>query len=308
MIESYGIKSGSSEIMEKSNLAAKNIPVLRQFDNFGRRIDVVDYHPAYYELMTHGVESVLYLRDWFPPGSHITRGIMAISKTKSNKDTAKALKSPHSMINDNLQWINEFVQKIYSQKYDPRNLPIEEKMGVTMGMSMTEKQGGSDVRTNTTIATPIDSAVTGLGASYRLVGHKWFTSAPMCDGFLTLAKTPNNDVPSCFLVPRWLLKSAGQERNTGFQVMRLKNKLADRANASSEVEYHNAFGVMVGEEGKGVKTIIEMVQATRWDCTLGSSGSGRRALQIALNHTVNTPSVLCVYCGFLCFPFISCVY
>jgi putative acyl-CoA dehydrogenase len=155
-----------------------------------------------------------------------------------------------------------------------------------MGMSMTEKQGGSDVRSNTTIASPIDSNTTGLGAPYLLVGHKWFTSAPMCDGFLTLAKTPGNDLVSCFLVPRWLPENAGNERNTGFRVMRLKNKVADRSNASSEVEYHNAYGVMVGEEGKGVKTIIEMVQATRWDCTLGSAGTGRKAVQIALNHAV----------------------
>lgn len=112
---------------------------------------------------------------------------------------------------------------------------------------------------------------------------QWFTSAPMCDAFLTLAKTSPTAPPSCFLVPRW---KPDETRNTGFQVMRLKDKLGDRANASSEVEYHNAFGQLIGEEGKGVKTIIEMVQSTRLDCALGSAGAARRAVQIALNHAV----------------------
>lgn len=122
--------------------------------------------------------------------------------------------------------------------------------------------------------------------SNHMLTQKWFTSAPMCDAFLTLAKTdPNKDHTSCFLVPRWLPDGT---RNTGFSVMRLKDKLADRANASSEVEYHNAWAMMIGEEGKGVKTIIEMVQSTRLDCTLGSAGGARRAVQIALNHAVRT--------------------
>lgn len=307
-IENFGKKSGSVKLMDAGTLAEKNLPTLRQFDNYGRRIDVIDYHPSYHELMSHGIENGVCASGFktSTPGSHISRGIKKYFENQLESGhccpltmtaavipvllrsarSIKQLNSNDGMINDNLTWIQEFINKIYTQQYDPSDRPIEEKNGCTMGMSMTEKQGGSDVRSNTTVASPIDSNITGLGASYQLVGHKWFTSAPMCDGFLTLAKTTNSDLPSCFLVPRWLPKSAGSHRNTGFQVMRLKNKLADRANASSEVEYHNAFGVMIGEEGKGVKTIIEMVQATRWDCTLGSAGSARRALQLAINHAV----------------------
>jgi putative acyl-CoA dehydrogenase len=309
-IENYGIKSGTPQMMEAATIAEKNVPTLRQFDNYGRRIDVIDYHPSYHQLMTHGIESGVCARGFKnnKSGSHIERGVLAYFENQIESGHAcpltmtaavipvllrslqlanKSNSFSDPLIQQNLSWIQSFVDKIYNLQYDSRDLPIEQKNGVTLGMSMTEKQGGSDVRTNTTVATPLESHLTGIGAPYSLVGHKWFTSAPMCDGFLTLAKTPGSDVPSCFLVPRWLPPSAGSERNQGFQVMRLKNKLADRANASSEVEYRNAFGVMIGEEGKGVKTIIEMVQATRWDCTLGSAGTGRKALQIALNHTVS---------------------
>eukprot|EP00597_Dinobryon_sp_UTEXLB2267_P007023 CAMPEP_0170095218 /NCGR_PEP_ID=MMETSP0019_2-20121128/27786_1 /TAXON_ID=98059 /ORGANISM="Dinobryon sp., Strain UTEXLB2267" /LENGTH=413 /DNA_ID=CAMNT_0010316829 /DNA_START=129 /DNA_END=1368 /DNA_ORIENTATION=+ len=161
-------------------------------------------------------------------------------------------------------------------KYDHRDLPIQQKSGVTIGMSMTEKQGGSDVRLNTTTASPIESHRQGPGCSYSLRGHKWFTSAPMSDAFLTLAKVAGSEALSCFIVPRWLPDGS---RNEGFRVMRLKDKLADRANASSEVEYEGAWAQMIGGEGLGVKTIIEMVQSTRLDCTLGSAAGARRALQ-----------------------------
>ena len=176
----------------------------------------------------------------------------------------------------------EWHKKLLVQEYDPENKPIQHKKGIVLGMSMTEKQGGSDVRANTTIAKAIDDK--GEGKGYLLTGHKWFTSAPMSDGFLTLAKTEGNDSPSCFLVPRW--KPDGN-RNTGFNIMRLKDKLADRSNASSEVEYDNAYGLLVGSEGKGVKTIIEMVQSTRLDCTIGAASSSRKALTLALNHSMH---------------------
>ena len=158
-------------------------------------------------------------------------------------------------------------------------------------MSMTEKQGGSDVKANTTRAVPENTSHTGEGHAYRLWGHKWFTSAPMCDGFLTLAKVSSTNELSaeslaqtrstCFLVPRWLPDGS---RNSGFRVMRLKDKLADRANASSEIEYHGAYGQMLGEEGKGLQTILQMVQMTRLDCTLGAAGGARKSLSLALNH------------------------
>jgi putative acyl-CoA dehydrogenase len=167
---------------------------------------------------------------------------------------------------------DDLVTKLSACKYDPRDVPMEDKEGITAGMSMTEKQGGSDVRANTTTAEPEDKQLTGNSHAYRLVGHKWFTSAPMCDIFLTLANTEGSKTPSCFVVPRWIPKSVGGGRNSGFQVMRLKDKLGDRANASSEVEYNGAYGTMLGDEGRGVKTIIDMVQSTRLDCIIGSAG------------------------------------
>ena len=153
-------------------------------------------------------------------------------------------------------------------------------------MSMTEKQGGSDVRANTTVAAPLDSSLSGPGEAYQLRGHKWFTSAPMSDAFLTLAYTEDSwrgERPSlsCFVVPRWLPDGG---RNSGFRVMRLKDKMGDHSNASSEVEYDGAWGVMIGDEGKGVRTIIEMVQHTRLDCMIGSSSQMRMALAQAVRE------------------------
>jgi putative acyl-CoA dehydrogenase len=167
--------------------------------------------------------------------------------------------------------------------YDPRNVPIEAKKGATIGMSLTEKQGGGDVRANSTIAMPVSAQNSGNGDMFTLVGHKWFTSAPMSDAFLTLAQTeehPNS--PSCFLVPRWLPDGT---KNKGFNIMRLKDKIGDRSNASSEVEYNDAYGFMIGEPGRGVPTIIEMVVHTRLDCTIGSAALMRHAAQQAAHHT-----------------------
>ena len=163
--------------------------------------------------------------------------------------------------------------------YDPRDVPISHKAGVTVGMSMTEKQGGSDVRSNTTVASPVHAGRRGAGEQYTLVGHKWFTSAPMSDGFLTLAQTEEG--LSCFLVPRWLPDGT---RNAGLRVMRLKEKVGDRSNASSEIEYHHAWGVLLGEPGRGVKTIVEMVVHTRLDCTVGSAALMRQSAQLAAHH------------------------
>ncbi|RYE98378.1 MAG: hypothetical protein EOO41_02445, partial [Methanobacteriota archaeon] len=191
----------------------------------------------------------------------------------------------------------EWIGKGITPVYDPRNVPASQKQGVVFGMSMTEKTGGSDVRSNTTRAAPLSGRdAAQAGGAYSLIGHKWFTSAPMCDAFLTLAYStpragehaaaeagaPTSDGLSCFLVPRWL--SDGQ-RNTGFRVVRLKDKLGDRSNASSEVEYDNAVGYLVGPPGRGVPTILEMVVHTRLDCALGSAGLMRQAVRAALHYT-----------------------
>eukprot|EP01035_Chromulina_nebulosa_P024312 gene24312-31630_t len=197
-------------------------------------------------------------------------------------------KSTHEVINQSLPLINYNVYKsdksLQLQDYDSSNQPIDLKSSITIGMSMTEKQGGSDVRANTTVAKPLDSSTIQPGKTYALTGHKWFTSAPMSDGFLTLAQLEgsNSNAPSCFLVPRYLPDG---RRNNGFQIVQLKDKCADRANASSEIEYNNCFAILLSDHGKGVRTIIDMVQSTRMDCALGSAGGMKKALHIAINHT-----------------------
>ena len=210
-----------------------------------------------------------------------------------NAVASAKVSSPERLTANNSTNPQMWLDKLMSRNYDYNNAPIEAKDGVTIGMSMTEKQGGSDIRANTTTAEAQSSAATGEGEAYRLYGHKWFTSAPMSDAFLTLAKvspTPGKSLtakeaygirPTCFLVPRW---QPDGTPNDGFRIMRLKNKLADRANASSEVEYHGAYGQMMGGEGQGLQTILQMVQMTRLDCTIGAAGGAKRALSLALNH------------------------
>jgi putative acyl-CoA dehydrogenase len=177
----------------------------------------------------------------------------------------------------------EWIAKLTAPHYDARDVHISLKRSAMMGMSMTEKQGGSDVRSNTTTAEPVSlERAEEFGSPYKIVGHKWFTSAPMCDGFLTLAYT--REGLTCFLIPRWLSPT---ERNTGLRFQRLKNKLGDRSNASSEVEYHGAVGYLVGKRGHGVRTIIEMVNLTRLDCLLGSGALMQAALFHAVSHTVH---------------------
>ena len=171
----------------------------------------------------------------------------------------------------------EWEERFLSLDYDERSLPAERKSGALCGMAMTEKQGGSDVRANTTVATPLNGG--GPGAEYELVGHKWFCSAPMCDAFLVLAQTESG--VSCFLMPRW---TPDGERNA-FHIQRLKDKLGNRSNASCELEFRGAWARMVGEEGRGVPTIIEMVNHTRLDCVIGAATGYRAGVAQALNHT-----------------------
>lgn len=301
-LKSRGVIGGAGGIMHKANIAEVNVPTLRQFDNQGRRIDVVDYHDDYHYLMQDGIgggtTNYGITNDWQNNGdAHLVRaGLMYMQNqveaghccplvmTSAAIPVLHALQGSSTGTRDSAD-TNFWLDKLLSGQYDPANVPIEQKAGVTIGMSMTEKQGGSDVRANTTMATPLGDT---HSKAYSLVGHKWFTSAPMSDGFLTLAKIGDDlsAPPSCFLVPRW--KPDGT-RNEGFKIMRLKNKLADRANASSEVEYHNAYGLLLGEPGSGLQTILQMVQMTRLDCSLGAAAGAKRSLSIALNHT-NTRS------------------
>ena len=231
---------------------------LKPFDRYGMRINQVEFHPDYHDLMAVAVENELASFAWINerPGSQV--GHVALNYLFSQPEGG--VLCPVSMTYAAIPALrstpgvaDEWIPRLLSASYDQRDIPVAGKTGATMGMFMTEKQGGSDVRANSTRAFAL-GAGSGPGAEYRLTGHKFFCSAPMCDAFLTLAYT---DVGlSCFLVPRW---TPDGERNTLF-IQRLKDKLGNRSNASSEMELQDTFGVMVGEEGRGVRTIIDMVQ------------------------------------------------
>ena len=257
--------------------ANRQRPLLRTHDAQGHRIDTVDFHPAYHQLMstakTHGVAGLSWHAS--QPGAHVARAALSYLHHQAEAGTSCPLTMTHAAVPVLRQEpaLAEWADKAAAPFYDPRDLPLAEKHGITIGMGMTEKQGGSDVRANTTTATPL--AATG---EYRLVGHKWFFSAPMSDGWLVLAQAPGG--LSCFLMPRRL--PCG--RRNDFHLMRLKDKLGDWANASSEVEFCGAWARRIGEEGRGVATIIEMVMLTRLDCMLGAAAEMRMALAQALHH------------------------
>ena len=279
-LSTYGALAGGA-LMQAGFLANENKPVFKSHDRYGNRIDLVEFHPAYHELMRTAIEQGLPSLPWTDPraGAHVARAGLSYLHSQAESASGCPLTMtfaavPAIRLQPNIaeQWL----PKILATEYDPRNLPMEQKAGVTIGMAMTEKQGGTDVRANTTRAYAI--GLGGPGQGYELVGHKWFCSAPMCDAFLTLAYTDKG--LSCFLLPR---HRPDGTRNA-FYIQRLKNKLGNWANASSEVEYRGAFAWMLGEEGRGVPTIIEMVAMTRFDCMVGSSSLMRQALTQAAHH------------------------
>ncbi|HEL7629808.1 TPA: acyl-CoA dehydrogenase family protein [Stenotrophomonas maltophilia] len=271
----YGALAGD-ELYRLGFDANRDRPRLRTHDAQGHRIDTVEFHPAYHQLMTaakaHGVAGLSWHEP--QPGAHVARAALSYLHHQAEAGTSCPLTMTHAAVavlrsQPNLA---EWARKAAAPVYDPRDVPVADKAGITLGMGMTEKQGGSDVRANTTRAEPID------GERYRLVGHKWFFSAPMCDGFLVLAQAPGG--LTCLLMPRRL---ADGDRNA-FRLVRLKDKLGDWANASSEVEFCGAQAWRVGEEGRGVATIIGMVMMTRLDCMLGAAAEMRMALAQALHH------------------------
>lgn len=257
--------------------ANRDRPRLRTHDAQGHRIDTVEFHPAYHQLMTaaktHGVAGL----SWHDgrPGAHVARAALSYLHHQAEAGTSCPLTMTHAAVAVLRQdpSLAVWADKAAAPHYDPRDVPIADKAGITLGMGMTEKQGGSDVRSNTTRAEP------QADGGYALVGHKWFFSAPMSDGFLVLAQAPGG--LSCFLMPRRLPDG---NRNA-FRLMRLKDKLGDWSNASSEVELCGAWAQRVGEEGRGVATIIGMVMMTRLDCMLGTAAEMRMALAQALHHT-----------------------
>ncbi|PXF32458.1 acyl-CoA dehydrogenase [Pokkaliibacter plantistimulans] len=272
----FGAESGSATMISHGFLANEHRPVFHSHDRFGHRVDQVEYHPSYHALMQQAISHELHALPWkhATAGAHIQRAAMIYMQAQVDAGHGCPITMTFASVPVLRQQpfiAQHWLPKILSSQYDPRDLPLASKQGATIGMAMTEKQGGSDVRANTTHAVPVYGG-------YELVGHKFFMSAPMCDGFLVLAQTGSG--LSCFLVPRW--RPDGSKNQLFIQ--RLKNKMGNVSNASSEVEFRGAFGWLVGEEGRGVNTILEMVALTRFDCATASAGGMRQAVVQALHH------------------------
>lgn len=280
-LDALGSTLGSAEMQAHARLANLHRPVLHTHDRFGRRIDQVEFHPSYHVLMAQACAARLHGAPWREgPGGHLERAaafmlatelepsvLCPVSMTYAVTPSLRAHPALHA----------DFGPGLASPRYDARFAPPAAKTGLTMGMGMTEKQGGSDVRANTTRAEP--EGEDAWGRRFRLTGHKWFFSAPMCDAFLVLAQAPGG--LSCFFVPRW--GPDGEVNPVAIQ--RLKDKLGNHANASAEVEFDGTRGWLVGDEGRGVPQILAMGALTRLDCALGTAGLMRQALSLALHHT-----------------------
>ncbi|MEJ8574699.1 acyl-CoA dehydrogenase family protein [Microbaculum marinum] len=271
----------SSRTQELARLANTWLPVLKTFDRYGNRIDEVEFHPAYHELLGKAIAEEIHALPFADPrsgvyvvraGLHFLYNFAEIGVLCPVTMTFAAVPTLRQQPEIAAEW----EPRIVSDHYDPRFMPAPGKTGAQIGMAMTEKQGGSDVRANTTRAVPLNGG--GPGGEYLLTGHKWFCSAPMCDGFLTLANTDAG--LTCFFVPRW---TPDGERNV-FLIQRLKDKLGNKSNASSEIEYRDTWARMVGEEGRGVRTIIEMVHHTRLDTGISAAGIMRNAVARAIHH------------------------
>jgi putative acyl-CoA dehydrogenase len=283
-LEKFGALVGSARVIALGHQANRNSPILRTHDRFGRRIDEVEFHPAWHELMTLGVENETHCLPWRTPkpGAHVVRAALEYLYYQQEAGIGCPLTMTFAAVptlRKQPEIADEWLPRITSTVYDPRFIPAAEKRGALIGMAMTEKQGGSDVRANTTRARAIGRG--GPGAEYLLTGHKWFCSAPMNDAFLTLAQTERG--LSCFLVPRW----RPDGKRNAFAIQRLKDKLGNRSNASSEIEYRDTWAQLVGEEGRGVPTIIEMVTHTRLDCVIGSAALMRQAIAQAVHHAAH---------------------
>ncbi|WAZ24908.1 acyl-CoA dehydrogenase family protein [Streptomyces cinnabarinus] len=274
-LSGLGRSAGSAQLQQWAAQADENPPRLRTHDRYGNRVDEVDFHPAWHRLLGKGVAAGL-TSAWNRPGGHVRRAAGFLVWTQVEAGSGCPLSMTHAAVpalRTDPDLAAEWEPRLTSTLYERELRPARLKAGALFGMAMTEKQGGSDVRAGTTAARPLPD-----GESYELTGHKWFCSAPMSDGFLVLAQAPGG--LTCFLVPRVLEDAT---RNT-FRLQRLKDKLGNRSNASAEVEFDGTWARRVGEEGRGVRTIIGMVAATRLDCVLGSAGLMRQAVAQAIHH------------------------
>lgn len=272
---------GSEEVVAMGHDANRHVPELKTFDRFGQRIDEVEYHPSYHALMKLAVGHEIPSLPWShpKPGAHVAHAALGFLLTQAECGVMCPMAMTYAVVpalRHQPEIAEEWIPRALSTEYDGRCIPAAQKKGATFGMAMTEKQGGSDVRANSTRAVPEGKA--GPAQPYRLTGHKWFCSAPMSDVFLTLAHTDAG--LSCFLVPRFLPDGT---RNR-FLIQRLKNKLGNRSNASAEIEYDDTWGQMVGEDGRGVPTIIEMVHHTRLDAAGAPVAMLRQSLTQAIHH------------------------
>jgi putative acyl-CoA dehydrogenase len=280
-LRAFGARAGSADYLELGELANRYPPEFDTHDRFGHRVDLVRFHPSYHRLMSVAIEEGLHSSHWTDPGpgAQVARAARYYLQSQVEAGhccpiTMTSAVVPSLRTEPALAAIWE--PRITARRYDPRNVPAADKPGITTGMAMTEKQGGSDVRANTTRAIPVGLESGGQG--FELVGHKFFVSAPMCDAFMILAQLPGG--LTCFLMPRWRPDGT----LNAMQIQRLKRKMGNQSNASCEVELRGALAWQVGVEGKGVRTIMEMVAMTRFDCMIGSSAGMRMATSQALHH------------------------
>ncbi|WP_200309187.1 acyl-CoA dehydrogenase family protein [Streptomyces adelaidensis] len=279
-LSGLGRSAGSAQVQEWGRLANENPPKLHTHDRYGNRIDEVEFHPSWHRLLGKGVSAGLTAA-WTRPGGQVRRAAGFVLWSQVEAGNGCPLSMTHAAVpalRTDPALAAEWEPRLTSMVYDQDLRPADRKAGALFGMAMTEKQGGSDVRANTTAARPLAE-----DGTYELTGHKWFCSAPMSDGFLVLAQAAPSEGeggPTCFLVPRVL---ADGTRNV-FRLQRLKDKLGNRSNASAEVEFDGTWARRVGEEGRGVRTIIEMVAATRVDCALGAAALMRQAVAQAIHH------------------------
>ncbi len=284
LLEKFGAQVGTEEAIRWGFQANEYPPLLETHDRFGNRSDQVEFHPAWHNLMSLAISNRLHSLPWAEPrpGAHVARAALMMLAGQNESGHMCPVSMTYSAIpvlRMDAELAAAWEPTVLSNVYDPRFLPFPQKRGALIGMAMTEKQGGSDVRANTTRAEPLG------GLEYRITGHKWFCSAPMSDAFFILAQAPGG--LTCFFLPRWTPDGKVNE----IRIQRLKRKLGNRSNASSEVEFEGAWARRVGEEGRGVATIIEMVQHTRLDCCIGSAALMRRALAEALHHARHRSAV-----------------
>ncbi|HSQ72031.1 MAG TPA: acyl-CoA dehydrogenase family protein [Rubrivivax sp.] len=280
-LDELGAEAGSAAMQAHARRANAQPPVLHTHDRHGRRIDEVEFHPSYHALLGSALRHGLHGTPWSRgPGGHVERAAAFMLFTEAEPSVLCPVSMSYAVtpaLRANKALHIAWGGKLAGTAYDERFVPFEKKTAVTMGMGMTEKQCGSDVRANTTRAAP--DGRDEWGQRYKVTGHKWFFSAPMCDAFLVLAQTASG--PSCLFMPRFL-----PDRSlNAIAVQRLKHKLGNHANASSEVEFHGATAWLVGEEGRGIPQILAMGALTRLDCALGTAGLMRHALSLALHHT-----------------------